>query len=220
MSLPLILSGFKYLVENRKLTEQTIRTFGLSYVDLNGEVYAPADYQGTLPTMDKRFYNSTLFPIQSVYGETVGISCRPLGSSQTKYINSNYDKAKHLYGLFQVYKECLKEKSCYVVEGNIDTLMMYQCGIHNVVGLLGSAFSFTQLCLLSRFVKKLVIVPDGDLAGSKIVERLKKAMDKKFYDSDLEFFHVQLPMGFDPDNYLKKFSKEDFLSLPENKLVI
>ena len=137
-----------------------------------------------------------------------------------KYTNTVYEKANHLYGLNVTWKKCLQDQKVYVVEGNVDVLQTYQAGIHNVVGMLGSAFSFTQLCLLSRFVKKIVFVPDPDKAGKGLLEKLQKAIPKKFYDSDIEFFYIALPIGQDPDNYFKAHSKEEFLSLPENRLVL
>ena len=213
-----VLPAYKYLIEQRGLNEQTIQDFFLAYVDQQGEIYIGADFEGTLPKLDSRFNHSTLFPIQSVYGDTIGVSCRPLIKGPVKYINSTYEKADHLYGLNVSYKECLKTQSCYLVEGNLDLLQLYQAGIKNVAALLGSNFSFKQLCLLSRFVKKVILVPDGDQAGIHWREKIKASFDNKFRDSDLKFTFIQLPNGFDPDKYILTYGKESFLSLPEKDL--
>lgn len=214
----MILPSNKYLISERKLTEEIILRFHLGYVDHCGEIYVDADYQGQLPQLDKRFYHSTLFPIQDAYGLTVAVSCRPLNPSPTKYINSNYDKAKHLYGLSVSWPDCLKEKCVYVVEGNISFLQMYQVGIKNCVAMLGSNLSTFQVALLNRYVTKIVMVPDSDKAGMNIIEKIKKNLPTKLYDSDVQFTYVQLPQGNDPDDFFKTHTKQEFLNIPEQEL--
>ena len=217
-----ILPSNRYLIQERKLTEEVILRFHLGYVDHSGEVYVDADFQGKLPSLDKRFYHSTMFPIFSVYGECVAVSCRPLNPSPTKYINSTYDKAKHLYGLAQTWQDCLREKAIYVVEGNISLLQMYQAGIKNCVAMLGSNLSSYQVALLNRFVTKIIIVPDSDKAGMNVIGKLKKKVETKLYDSDISFTYIQLPQGQDPDDYFKNGSHtlQDFKALPEEELVL
>ena len=215
-----LLPSYKYLIEQRKINGDTIRIFNLGYVDPKGEIYVGADFQGSLPPMDKRFYHSTMFPIFDLYGKCIAVSVRPLGPTQTKYINSSYEKADHLYGLYVTYRECLKEQTVYVVEGNISLLQMYQAGIKNCVAMLGSRLSVRQVCLLSRFVKKIVLVPDPDKAGNKLLDKMRnEIIPTKLYDADVKFTYVQLPEGQDPDDYFKTHSRQDFLSLAEQELL-
>lgn len=214
-----ILPAFKYLVETRKLSEDTIRIFNLGYVASDGTIYIPAEFSGVLPPLDKKaFYHSTMFPIFDLYGTCVAISFRPLGPTQTKYINTVYEKSEHLYGLSLTWKECLKEQTVYVVEGNISLLQMYQAGIKNCVAMLGSKLSPHQVCLLSRFVKRIVMVPDADKAGMNLIKKMRENIPTKLYDADVKFTYVQLPTGQDPDDFFKVNSKQDFLSIPEEEL--
>ncbi len=214
------LPAYKYLIEQRKLSENTIRTFHLGYMAANGDTYLDADFTGTLPAMDKRFYHSTIFPIFDLYGTCVAVSARPLGPTQTKYINSSYEKSEHLYGLSETWKDCLREQTVYVVEGNLSLLTSYQAGITNCVAMLGSKLSVRQVCLLNRFVKKIVLVPDADKAGRKLLEKMQKEIiPTKLYDADIKFSYIELPEGNDPDDYLKTHSKQDFLSLKEEELL-
>lgn len=211
------LPGIKYLMDERKLSEQTIRDFHLGYVDPKGMTYIDADFQGLLPQMDFRFYNSSLFPVQSLYGDVVGVSCRPLiaKSDMPKYINSSYEKAEHLYGLNVTWKDLIKEKTAFVVEGNVDVLQMHERGIRNVVGMLGSNFSVIQLGLLLGFVERIIFVPDGDMAGLNFMEKTKNTLLKRYKDVPMSFSFLMLPTGEDPDSFLKKYSKEEFLALPQ-----
>jgi DNA primase len=207
-------------MKERLLSEEVILKFHLGYVDHAGEVYVDADFRGKLPSLDKRFYHSTMFPIFSAYGECIAVSCRPLGPSPTKYINTTYEKADHLYGLSETWRDCLKEKFVYVVEGNVSLLQMWQAGIKNCVAMLGSNLSARQVALLNRYVTKIIMVPDSDKAGMNVIEKLKKNIPQKLYDSDIQFTYVQLPAGQDPDDFFKVHTKQDFLDIPRMELSI
>lgn len=218
--IPTVLPAYKYLTETRKLSEETIRTFTLGHVSQEGFVYLPAEFSSTLPEEMKKphFNNSSLFPIFDLYGDCIAVSARPLGPTKTKYINTVYKKSDHLYGLSVTWPECLKEQSVYVVEGNVSLLQMYQAGIKNCVAMLGSELSTTQVCLLSRFVKKIVLVPDADTKGALFLEKMGKLLPKKLYDADVKFTFVCLPDGKDPDDFFREKTKQDFLSIPEEEL--
>jgi len=216
-----VVPAFKYLIEERKLTESTIRTFNLGYVSKVGDVYVGAEFTEKLPLLDKRFFNSSLFPVFDLYGKCIAVSVRPLGPTKTKYINTEYEKKEHLYGLSVTWPECLRTQTAYVVEGNISLLQMHQAGIKNCVAMLGSRLSPTQVCLLNRFVKKIIMVPDSDKAGRKLIEKMQdEIIPTKLYDSDIKFTYVELPDGNDPDDYFKTHSVDDFLSLTEQEINI
>ena len=74
--------------------------------------------------------------------------------------------------------------------------------------------------LLSRFVKIICFCPDPDKAGVGVIEKLKRNMSSKFYDADVAFTYKQLPVGYDPDKFLKQYTKQDFLDIPEQELSI
>ena len=222
------LPAFKYLIENRKLTEETIRNFHLAYEDHRGTIYVDADVSTPVTPpltedrkVDFRFLNSSLFPIFDLYGKIVGISARPLVETEktTKYVNTSYEKSEHLYGLCQTWKDCVREKTVYVVEGNVDVLQMWQKGIKNVCGLLGSRFSSTQLGLLIGFVEHIVFVLDGDNAGIEFMGALKKEVTSRYHNIPVTFHFKFLPFDgknkVDPDSFLLAHSKEEFLALPQ-----
>lgn len=213
-----ILPAYKYLIDSRGINEDTIRTFNLGFISKEGIPYIDAGFTGTLPAFSKQLFYSTMFPVFDLYGTCIALSVRPLGPTQTKYINTVYEKSEHLYGFSVTWKECLKEQTAYVVEGNISLLQMYQAGVKNCVAMLGSKLSPKQVCLLNRFVKKIVLVPDADKAGLKLIQRMKENIPTKLYDADVKFTYVQLPAGQDPDDYFKLHSKQDFLSIPEEEL--
>jgi DNA primase len=210
-----MIAGLKYLKENRHLTDETIQTFQLGYCDANSTIYEWSNFSQTgLTLSDPRFKNTALFPIFDLYGDLIAVSGRALSADvQPKYINTVYPKTNHLFGLNITWPECLKTKTVYVVEGNVDTMMMYQAGIKNVVGMLGSNLTAKQLCLLSRFAEKIVLVPDGDNAGEKFLEKIKAVIPKKYNNFDVKFSMIQLPKGYDPDKFLFENGKDALLNL-------
>lgn len=214
-----MLPGFSYLKDSRHLTSEVIRTFHLAYCDPSGYIYADTNFPSKSLSLDPRFNNSVLFPICNLYNDLIGVSARKLDyetKKDLKYVNTVYSKTDHLYGLNVTYERCFEKREAYVVEGNVDTLMMYQAGLQNTVGMLGSNIAITQLCLLSRFVDKVIFVPDGDDAGQKMLaklDNLKKSVLGKYKNLELSFGAVRLPNGYDPDKFLQTYSKEDFLKL-------
>lgn len=211
--------GYKYLADVRRVSYDVAVRFGLGSRDALGHSYFPASVGPNVPELDSRFDGSVLFPIFDVYGRTVGVSARKLDpSAQPKYVNTVYAKSKHLYGLHLAWPTCLGEQVAYVVEGNVDTVMAHQVGLFNTVGMLGSAFSFTQMCLLLRFVKYVVVVPDGDAAGRRLVADVATAARTTFASSGLEFYYKPLPDGYDPDKFLRERSLTDFLSIPNQRI--
>lgn len=222
------LPAYKYLIEERKLSENIIRAFHLAYEDSKGMIYVDADIPEPLKApitetkqLDFRFLNSSVFPVFDLYNKIVGVSARPLVAKPDlpKYINTSYEKSEHLYGLNVTYPFCIAERTVYVVEGNLDVLSMYQREIKNVVGLLGSNFSSTQLALLIGFVEKIVFVLDGDMAGINFMEKLKGILTNRYKDIPVQFSFKFLPFDgitkVDPDSYLQNHTKEEFLALPE-----
>jgi len=213
-----ILPSNRYLMQERKLSEESILAWHLGYCDFQGEVYIDADFQGQLPTLDKRFYNSTIFPVYDLHGSVVSVSARPLGVSKSKYLNTSYEKSNHLYGLNFNYPEIIKTQTCYISEGNLSMLTPWEHGIKNIVALLGSKVSHTQLCLLNRFAKKVIFCSEGDAAGVNLVKKMREKIPNQFYDTDLKFFFIQLPPKHDPDSYILQFGKDAFLALPEQEI--
>lgn len=221
-----MLPAFEYLQKERQLTEETIRKFHLGYCDDKGNIYADTDFPSKDLELDYKFHGTALFPVCNLYDELIGVSARKLNyktNVDLKYVNTVYQKTDHVYGLNVTLNECAKANKVYVVEGNVDTLMMYQSGIKNVVGMLGSTLSLTQLTILSRFVDEILMVPDGDTAGDKLIERIvgkpgKKGLLAKYNTLNLSFSQVQLPRFFDPDKFLRERGRDEFLKLDIVKL--
>lgn len=120
-----------------------------------------------------RFRGRVIFPIHNLAGKVTAFGARILDkkSDQPKYINSPetnfYQKRNSLYGIFQAKSEMKKCDSCYLVEGYTDVLALYDCGIKNVIGSMGTALTIDQIGIIKRYTNNITILFDGDLAGIK-----------------------------------------------------
>lgn len=160
-----------------------------------------------------RFRNRIIFPIMDLRERTLGFGARVTDSSLPKYINSPetpiYSKGRNLYGL-NFSKEAIKKKNhALIVEGYLDFLVPYQAGIQNILATLGTALTVDQVKLLKRFAKTVVIVYDPDEAGQSASLR---GLDL-FISEDVNVYIAELPSGFDPDSYIRKFGADEFLKL-------
>ncbi len=156
-----------------------------------------------------RFRARVVFPIHSLAGRPVAFGARRVEGitpeeEQAKYINSNetavYRKGEHLYGLYMARDEIRRAKLAYLVEGYIDLLALVQAGILNGVASLGTALTEAQARLLGRFTGKVVVVYDGDAAGSSASIRAADTWTL----AGIEVKMSALPAGEDPDSLLRK----------------
>ncbi|MCM8790807.1 MAG: DNA primase [Candidatus Omnitrophica bacterium] len=160
-----------------------------------------------------RFRNRIMFPIMDLKNRILGFGGRVLDSSLPKYMNSPetaiYSKGRNLYGL-NFSKEVIKKKGhALIVEGYLDFLVPYQAGIQNILATLGTALTVDQVKLLKRFAKTVVIVYDPDEAGESASLR---GLDL-FISEDVNVYIAELPKGFDPDSFIRKYGVDDFLKL-------
>jgi DNA primase len=151
-----------------------------------------------------RFRNRVIFTISDVKSQVLGFGARVLDDSLPKYINSPespvYTKGKHLFGL-DLAKEAVRTEDCIVVvEGNLDCIIPYQAGLHNITASLGTALTSDQVRLIKRYTHNAVIMYDGDKAGEMATLR---SLDI-FIEEGMNVRVVALPQGFDPDTFVRK----------------
>lgn len=157
-----------------------------------------------------------IFPIRDYNGDIVGLGGRVLESSLPKYLNTPetelFSKRKILYGLFQAKDALRQANEAIVVEGYIDCIKLQQSGINNVVATMGTALTSEQARLLQRYCEKALLLYDGDEAGQRETLRAIEIMGI----AGNEVSVVSLPLGEDPDDYIDKHGKEEFLRYIQN----
>ncbi|MDO5759895.1 MAG: DNA primase [Bacteroidota bacterium] len=222
--------GLSYFKE-REVSKQTIDTWGLGYCKQKSNDFSQYALRsgyteevlmksGLSLKSDKtgelydRFHSRVTFPIYNVGGRVLGFSARILSSDKTKakYVNSPespiYTKGKVLFGLHIAKNEIAKKDECYLVEGNVDAIMMSQNGVKNVVASSGTALTSDQVRMIKRYTSNVVILYDGDNAG---IHATIRATDM-FFKEGMSVKTVLFPDGDDPDSFARKHTQDEFVA--------
>lgn len=219
--------GLQYLYQ-RGVTDEAIKKFRLGYNLDSGHSLADA---ARLAAMDSnsllavgvlgesqkmrgqyydRFRGRVIFPVLNPSGKVVALGGRDLKGGMAKYINSPesaiYKKSNELYGIYQAKGEIAKQDNCFLVEGYMDVIGMWQSGMENVVASSGTALTDGQIAMIHRFTNNITLIYDGDAAGIKASLRgidmlLAHKMNVKV---------LLLPDGHDPDSFARINTPEQF----------
>jgi len=151
-----------------------------------------------------RFRKRIIFPIFDIKSRVLGFGARILDNTLPKYINSPetpiYVKGRNLYGLNLAKEPIRQNDSVVVVEGYLDFITPFQEGLKNIVASLGTALTYEQARILKRYTDNVVMVYDGDAAGELATLRTLDI----FIEEGIEVKVVSLPLGFDPDLFVRK----------------
>ncbi len=168
-----------------------------------------------------RFRDRIMFPIRDVQGRVIAFGGRILAQGEPKYLNSPetpvFQKGKELYGLYEARTTCQVLDSIWIVEGYLDLIALVQAGIPNTVATLGTAVTAAHLQRLFRFTSELIFCFDGDKAGQEAAFRALELLLPLMQD-DYRARFVILPQGEDPDTYIRKLGREQFLAISTQTL--
>ena len=174
----------------------------------------------SLSNMDKDLYiNRIMFPLFNTNGDTIGFSGRIYNTkSDSKYINTRetliFKKGENLYNYHLAKDEARKEKSLIVVEGFMDVIRLYSIGVKNVVALMGTSLTKEQTTLIKRTSTNIILMLDGDNPGKKAIVNVGQILEEE----NLRVNVVALPEELDPDEYILKYGKENFINLLNNPI--
>ena len=166
-----------------------------------------------------------MFPIHAVSGKVIGFGGRVLKTDNkeiAKYLNSPeseiYHKSHTLYGIYFGKNAIVKHDKCFLVEGYMDVIAMFQAGIENVVASSGTSLTIDQIRLVRRFTKNVTIIYDGDPAGIKAAFRGIPMV----LEEGLNVRVLLLPDGHDPDSFSKAYSAQalnDYIAQNEHDFI-
>lgn len=152
------------------LTRHLRSKFPASILDLSGLVARDRGEQ-----MFDRFRRRVMFPIASEAGRVVAFGGRALGDEQPKYLNSPetriYTKSRVLYNLDRAREAIRREGYAVLVEGYMDAIALAEAGIENAVASCGTSLAESQVKLLARFTRSVVVNYDVDSAGQAATDR-------------------------------------------------
>lgn len=142
-------------------------------------------------------HNRTTYPIRDLQGQLVGISGRSLYDDQKpKYkiydkeyevwdlpVRVGWDKRTVLYHAFRVYPKLYfqtEPEPIVVVEGFKACMWLWQCGIKNVVALLGNYLTWEHQWILERIGSPVYLFLDNNSPGwqgaYKAARRLSRSL--------------------------------------------
>lgn len=163
-----------------------------------------------------RFRNRLMFPILNMRDRVVGFGGRALDTSEPVYLNSPesplFSKGKTLYGLNFAKDSAAKKGFLCIVEGYTDVMMAHQSGFEWVVATLGTALTEHHIRLLRRYVNKVVLVYDADVAGEMASAR---TLDL-FLAEEIDLNIAEMPKGLDPYDCIVQKGAETFAHAIDN----
>lgn len=213
--------GLDYL-QNRGLTQNTIRHFGLGYSSvsrydlvnyLSKKGYKPDEMiQANLAfqsrsghTLD-RFFGRVMYPIINLRGNVIAFGGRILTDEKPKYLNTSdtlvFRKSNGLFAMN--FAKNNGGDQLILAEGYMDVISLHQAGFGNAIATLGTALTVEQARLMARYCKEVVICYDSDAPGQKAASRAIPILR----DAGLLVKVLAVPNGKDPDEYIRSYGDQ------------
>ncbi len=226
-------SSIKMYLQQRSISDDLVDKFQLGYVGpgwtnlhetlLRKKISIQVqESAGLIKKGDKggyydRLRNRLVFPIHDAQNRLLGFAGRALGDDMPKYLNPPetelYKKSQVFYGINEAREMIRKKRQVIIVEGYLDAIRLHEHSWSEAIATCGTSITDDHIKVLKRFgVETVILLFDGDVAGIKAADRSARL----FLANDMDGKVVVLPDGLDPDDYFKKFSREDFETLLNN----
>ncbi len=214
--------GMRYFRE-RRLTKETMQSFGLGFSGKSGHVIAYLKSKGYTEKelmksglvnydekrgMYDKFWNRVMFPIMDVQNRVIAFGGRVMGDGKPKYLNSPetaiFEKSKNLYGL----NVARRSRKGYMIacEGYMDVISLHQAGFTEAVASLGTAFTPEHARILKRYTDEVRLTYDSDEAGIKAALRAIPILKSAGISSRI----IHMEPYKDPDEFIKNLGAEEF----------
>lgn len=218
--------------KNRKLTNSTIKSFGLGYAPdswtslidyMKEKGYHESELEeaGLVVKRDNgtyfdKFRDRVMFPIIDLRGNVIGFGGRILKDRDDapKYLNTPetliFKKKENLFAM-NIAKNT-KAGQFLLMEGYMDVISLHQNGFDNAVASLGTAFTPQQAEILKKYADKAVLCYDSDEAGQKAADRAGEILR----DAEIKGRVLTINDGKDPDDYINSKGADMFRMLVDN----
>jgi DNA primase len=228
------LDAMDYLTQERGLTVETVKRFGLGFCwgtefkETTPDQRKLAIETGLARLSDPNEPNAPLrsfmagritFPVKDRSGRIVGFAGRLVPSSRSngpKYLNTQetqwFHKSELLYGANEATSGIARSGYAAVVEGYMDVIGLHQAGADNAVAVMGASANEATFKNLWSMTRRVVFCLDGDAAGDAGALRSAMAAASTMEDG-CEIAIARLPAGVDPDEFVLKEGLEVWQSL-------
>lgn len=215
---------------NRGITEEAIKEFniGLSpnnkdalvkQLENKGFLLPDIELNGLANSGNDVFTDRIMIPIKNENGVPIAFGGRTYkeGSTQSKYQNSTetpiFKKGETIFNLNNAIKYLKTLPYLIIHEGYMDVIQAASKGIKNTVALMGTQITDDQVNLIKKYTDNVVICLDGDMPGIKAVLPISNALERV----NIRYSIVILPNNSDPDEFLRKYGKDEYLNYLNNK---
>ena len=165
--------------------------------------------------MYARFRKRITFPIRNEAGRVIAFTARSLDNDEKagpKYLNSPetplFTKGHVLFNLDKAKQAIRQFEFALLVEGQMDCISVYMAGITNVLATSGTAFTETQVRLLGRHTRQVVVNFDPDTAGANAAEKSIALLIEEGFSVKV----VTLEGGLDPDRYVRERGTQAYIA--------
>lgn len=220
----------RYLNDQRKLSDQMIKDFGIGYApdshyaiiqELKNKWFVDKDLiEASLAKKSQTggdiysfFRNRITFPIYDTMSNIIGFSARVLDpNDKPKYLNSAehkaFEKSKILYGLNRAKNDIKEHNALFIVEGQMDVVGLARLGYKLGVATCGTALTQEHLKLIKRYTEHVFLLFDSDEAGQEASLRALSLA----YQNNVFPKIITLPQGFKDIDELANMAdgKENF----------
>jgi len=190
-------SALNYLKNDRGFTDEIIDKFKFGYCPEH---------------INHQLSGRIIHPIYDAYNNLLAIASKHLDkNANMRFWHETFEKGYHLFGLNFAKYSIAKLNRSIVVEGEYDVAYLHLKGFKMTVGMCGSSFSLVQSSLLSRYCSEVFFVFDGDPAGYRASERVRKLYkDNHMSTYGVKYYYIRLPFGKDPDDFVKENGPSEF----------
>ena len=188
---------------NKGYDDDTLLELGLIKKNEEGNIY-------------DAFRNRIIYPIFSVSGRVIAFGGRTLEKDNPmKYVNSQdtpiFKKGHSIYGIEK--SKIIKDKNyAILMEGYMDVITANINELDTAVAPLGTAFTREQAKLLKRYTSNVLLCFDMDKAGITATEKASYILKSENFKVKV----INFAGSKDPDDFLRKYGKEEFLKAVKN----
>lgn len=203
-------NAYKYLIEKRHLTEETIKMFSIGFCHeekIDGYKYDEA----------RDPYGHVIVPIKSEFGSVVAFAMRKPDPQEKGWWNQSFDKQNYLFMLDIAKKHIFEKNKVYIYEGYFDGIVSWQYAIKNAICLMSTNLGHRRIGFLARYCENICLCYDSDISSKAgQIAQMKSIYEMNRYGWE-NIYRVVLPEGIDPDEFLIQNGADSFYAL-EKKL--
>jgi DNA primase len=172
-----------------------------------------------------KFRGRLIIPIRDAQGRVIAFTARLLPfiaqderdpSREAKYVNSPeteiFHKSQVLFNLDRAKIAVGDDAPFVLVEGQLDAIRAYSCGVKTAIASQGTAIGAEHLALIHRYSRRVDALLDADRAGQAAALKLLPLAMR----AGVEVRVLGVPGGKDPDEYFAAAGPEGWPAVRDN----